>query len=669
MESAVRKKRVLYHSDFALAKTGFGKIARNILGYLHGTGKYDLMAYCCGMPENSPALEQTPWKSEATIPTSPAVQQRMQQDPNFARIVSYGSERIDHCVQTFKPDVLVMAQDPWSFDYVFEKQWLNKITPLLWTTLDSLPILPSALEKASKIKNYWVWASFAEKAMKKLGHSHIKTVPGGLETKNFYRLDDSKRKELRKKFNIDDDCFCVISLFRNQLRKLVPNMLQGFAEFKRRNPGIKAKLIFHTHLSEGWQVARLAKEYGVDYKDILVTYICRNCNEYEVKSFDDRATPHEVDEQGRPRIDKDGKFIEKPLQLQDKDCKYCGAQKAQITTNVALGVGEKELNEIYNLADCALFAFTSGGMEIGCYEAKLTELPTLITNYSCGEDLCETAAYSLPLDYSTYWEHGTEFEKASTYPSSIAKQLDKVYKMKPQDRRTWGRKAREWVINRCSIEVIGKIFEDFIDNAPFVDENDPKNFMAGEEKQWNPQAQLPPTNSDEEFVKAAYWEILDAKDVEFSSPDLQNWVSQLKNGLGRDKLENTFRNIAAQELQKKQTISIEDLLDKNGKKRFLLVCKESAGDLFCLSSILESLKHSYLDTDIYLGCDIQYFDLFNGNPHIHKLLAYAPWMESELYCTGQGKTKGYFDYYCFATTDTQRHLSYLTHNKINLKLQ
>ena len=32
--------------------------------------------------------------------------------------------------------------------------------------------------------------------------------------------------------------------------------------------------------------------------------------------------------------------------------------------------------------------FTSGGMEIPIFEAKLTELVTLVTNYSCGEDSC-----------------------------------------------------------------------------------------------------------------------------------------------------------------------------------------------------------------------------------------------------------------------------------------
>ena len=35
------KKKVLIHSDFPLAKTGFGKNCRNIMEYLYKTNKYE----------------------------------------------------------------------------------------------------------------------------------------------------------------------------------------------------------------------------------------------------------------------------------------------------------------------------------------------------------------------------------------------------------------------------------------------------------------------------------------------------------------------------------------------------------------------------------------------------------------------------------------------------
>jgi hypothetical protein len=66
----MKKKKVLFHTDFSLVNTGFGKNAKNVLTYLYKTGKYDLVHYCCGSPENSPELLRTPWRSIGSVPAN-----------------------------------------------------------------------------------------------------------------------------------------------------------------------------------------------------------------------------------------------------------------------------------------------------------------------------------------------------------------------------------------------------------------------------------------------------------------------------------------------------------------------------------------------------------------------------------------------------------------------
>ena len=112
--------------------------------------------------------------------------------------------------------------------------------------------------------------------------------------------------------------------------------------------------------------------------------------------------------------------------------------------------------------------FTSGGQEIPIQEAKLTELITLVTSYSCGEDSCEEGSESIPLDWSEYREPQTEFIKASTCPISIAASIDTVYSMEATEKREKEKKGRQWALDNFSVEVIGKFFEDFIDNAPEI---------------------------------------------------------------------------------------------------------------------------------------------------------------------------------------------------------
>ena len=104
---------------------------------------------------------------------------------------------IDKAIYELKPDVYLGIEDIWAFRGFFDKPWWNKVHCIIHTTLDSLPILPDAVEAADKIKNYYVWASFAEKALNKIGHNHVKTIRGSIETQNFFRFDNQDRNKLR----------------------------------------------------------------------------------------------------------------------------------------------------------------------------------------------------------------------------------------------------------------------------------------------------------------------------------------------------------------------------------------------------------------------------------------------------------------------------------------
>jgi len=439
----MKKKKVFLHTDYSLAVTGFGKVCKYLCEYLYKTGKYDIVNFAVGTMDGTPDLERTPWKTIGAV-NNQVVQNIKQANVPQAqeqidRLAGYGAYGIDEAVKREKPDIVFSVQDIWGIDFTLTHYWASQIPIVLSTTLDSLPILPSAIEAAKKCKNFWSWADFATQAMRKVkGCEHVQTVRGPIDTSLFYRLPDSKRRELRTKLGIHQDCFIVGFVFRNQLRKSVPNLLEGFKLFQKENPRLNTKLLLHTHFGEGWNIHRMADEYGLDKNDIVTTYVCKACQEYEVK----------------------------PFAGQDLVCKHCRTDKAQVTTQPGIGVSDSALNEVFNLMDVYCHPFTSGGQEIPIQQAKLTELITLVTNYSCGEDSCQPEAASLALDWAEYREAGTEFIKASTYPSSICKQLTKVLAMKPFQRREMGAKARQWVIDNFSIEKIGKFFEDFIDHLP-----------------------------------------------------------------------------------------------------------------------------------------------------------------------------------------------------------
>tara|TARA_B100000497_G_C7696215_1_gene425468 strand:+ start:5240 stop:7126 length:1887 start_codon:yes stop_codon:yes gene_type:complete len=627
------KKKVVIHSNFCKAFTGFGKNKKNILRYLYDTGKYELFELANGLQWEDPRTKLVPWECRGVTP-SPA--QLSALDAKSRRAEGYGYTLVDKAVKEFKPDVYIGIEDIWAFNNYHHKPWWNKVNCMVWTTLDSLPILPQAIQYAPKIKNYFVWASFAEKAMQEMGYDHVKTLRGSLDTENFYRMSDEEREKLRLGHGISDE-FIVGFVFRNQLRKSVPNLLEGFKQFKADNPDSKAKLLLHTHWGEGWDIKSLMDEKGMSNIDVLTTYVCGSCNKYYISPFKGQQT----------------------------DCPSCGSKKSVNTTNTKKGVSEEQLNEIYNLMDVYCHPFTSGGQEIPIQEAKLTELVTLVTNYSCGEDSCSEESGGFPLDWSEYREPGTQFIKASTDPEHIHSMLEHVYGMTEAEKAEMGAKSRKWVIDNFSIEVIGKKLESIIDNMPDVD-YDYETTHKVMDADYNPPEGL---NSDEYIIDL--YENIVKEDVDRRSTGFKHWKGELAKGMKGEALLAHFKGIAQKHNLDAGKPKLEDLLDDDEGERIAIVIPESETDVLLVNSLLGQLKKNYKQYNIYIFTKPEYFDFVEDNPSVHKILPYKKELDNTFSLEGRGGEKGMFEMVFYPSVTTQKNPCYihngLSKNQFSLK--
>ena len=558
-----KKKKILYHSNFSGSKTGFGRHSRAILTHLYKTGKYEICEYGTGMMWDDPRAALVPWKCHGVLPNdsrelSYLVRPDGGKDDFRERLVHYGAHNIDKIIREEKPDIYIGVEDIWAFNGYWDKKWWNKINCLIHTTLDSLPILPTAIDAAPKIKNYWVWAKFAEDALHKLGHSHVKTIHGAIDTKLFFKLPEHERLVLRRNNNLPENAFVVGFVFRNQQRKSVHKLIEGFQEFSRKNK-VNAYLLLHTFWEEGWDIGRIIKEFSVPPEKVLTTYICRHCHNYEVK----------------------------PFQQKDSDCRFCGVKmdpkfmgnhfmdgnrKGMVTTSTMYGVTESQLNEIYNLMDVYAHPFTSGGQEIPVQEAKLTELITLVTNYSCGTEYSTPQSGGMPLDWDEYREPDSHFIKATTKSYSIAKNLEKVFLMKPEKRLEMGKIARRFVLNNCSIEVVGKDYEDFIDSCPDVEwDFDLKEPLK------NTKYPMPTESDNLLWIKDLYKNIL----LMDTDPGVDYWLKEIEKGVSRDLIYNYFIDEAKRLNANAEEYNLEKIFDKDDYgRRILYVMPESIGDCF-----------------------------------------------------------------------------------------
>lgn len=632
----MKRKKVVIHSNHCKAFTGFGKHKKNILIYLQKTGKYELIEFSNGKQWGDPNLKKLPWKAEGSLPADKEVLKKLQQDPQLANRASYGAETIDDLIAKEKPDVYIGIEDIWAFPGYTEKTWWNKINCMIWTTLDSLPILPDAVKAAPSIKNYYTWAGFAQKSLNDLGQDHVKTLRGSIETDHFFKLSQEKKDSIRLKHKISQKTFVIGFVFRNQLRKSVPNLLEGFKMFCEKNPTCDAKLLLHTHWGEGWDIPRLLKEKDIDSSKILTTYYCKECGEYEIKSFAG----------------------------ENLDCRFCGSEKTQSTTHTTHGVDESQLNEIYNMMNVYCHPFTSGGQEIPIQEAKLTELVTLVTNYSCGEDSCVPQAKSLPLKWTEYREPGTQFIKASTDPKSICQQLNKVYTMDSKKLEKMGSAARKFVIDNYSIEVIGKKLEEIIDKMPEVDWD-----FNLEIQDRDPNYDPPHIESDAEWISDLYKNILK---VETSPEDEghKHWMQRLKDDLNREDVLKYFKSVADKENKENKKVDLISFLDEDDEdKRLLVVMPERIGDVYLCTSLLPNIKKQYPELNIYFATRPQYFEVLDGNKYIHKCIPYHDSLANLPLMEGQGNNKGYFEMVFIPFLGTQRIVNFPHNGKDKIQFE
>ena len=209
--------------------------------------------------------------------------------------------------------------------------------------------------------------------------------------------------------------------------------------------------------------------------------------------------------------------------------------------------------------------FTSGGQEIPVQEAKLAELITLVTNYSCGEDCCTDESSGLPLSWAEYREPGTQFIKASTNPDSISKQLSSVYNMSPDLRSEIGKKARNFVLNNYSIDVIGPKLEKIIDRMPEVN----WDFYFTEEER-DPNYNPPDIESTSDWIVDIYKNILK---VELDDTDAghKHWMAQISKGMTRADVLKYFKKVALKENQDISEDGIEKYLGDEGRDNRIAV--------------------------------------------------------------------------------------------------
>ena len=143
------------------------------------------------------------------------------------------------CYTDLQSDLLITLKEPWVFRRIFQEAM--NFVPIV--PIDHQPVAEDIilrLQTAFKVitvSRFGQW----ELRNKKIESTYI---PHGCS--DVYKRYPERKDEWRKMWFFDRDEFVVGIVCRNQARKMIPQMLRGYARFQELNPDVKSHLMLWT---------------------------------------------------------------------------------------------------------------------------------------------------------------------------------------------------------------------------------------------------------------------------------------------------------------------------------------------------------------------------------------------------------------------------------------
>jgi hypothetical protein len=246
--------------------------------------------------------------------------------------------------------------------------------------------------------------------------------------------------------------------------------------------------------------------------------------------------------------------------------------------------------------------------------------------------------------------------------------MKKICEMKKDRKKEMERHSREWALKNYSVSVNGGKIENFIDSQEFIE--DEQAWADKEVKNINPKAEIQNIDDDLQWILQLYNKILDSH-PDLNDDGVRHWMMQIERGMPRQNIELYFRDVANKDLQKESPQTLDVLFDGSDKsnklKRLLIVQPQSAGDIFIVTSLLESIRSKFAKDKwkIYFACEPKFFEILAGNKSIDKVIPYNHIMDNQIIMEGHGDHNGYVDICLNPYFSTQKLLNY-THNSYSI---
>ena len=339
------KITILWYGDSPAVRTGFGRVSYEFLKRLHATGKY--IIYALGINDKG---DDTPLKRLPNFHIIPCSD--LQHDP-------YGLQKLPEVLSKVQPDVIISLNDIWVWlgderhgnrDHWLWKhirQYSPKSRWIGYFPIDGSPLDEEWLRMMKLMHKAVTYSKYGIQIIKDHDPDlDARLIYHGVDCETFNPIGDAMKNEVRKQMNVPEDAFLIGCVSRNQPRKNMPRLLHIFKLFSE-GYGKCEKCGYFRQLDEP-RCELCGCESIVDIhkgKEDAMLYLHMNL-------MDSRGY-------NLPKVMRDFKFKRSII--------------FRPQHNVAHGVPEQELNNLYNVMDVHMlstFCFTGDTVVQSEDEAK-----------------------------------------------------------------------------------------------------------------------------------------------------------------------------------------------------------------------------------------------------------------------------------------------------------
>tara|TARA_B100000519_G_scaffold180438_1_gene171956 strand:+ start:281 stop:1957 length:1677 start_codon:yes stop_codon:yes gene_type:complete len=433
----MRKKRILFCGEATFLNTGYATYNREILTYLHSTGKYELAELSAYGELNDARGDSIPWRFYGAMPNTHSEPKSSQDEINeysSKATNQFGEWAFERVCLDFLPDIVCDIRDFWMLDFAERSPYRPYFKWCIMPTVDARPQARqwiSTYQSADACLTYSDWAGGILEDQSGGKINYLGSAPPSAHPA--YQPKD--KKELREKYDLDPDAKIIGTVMRNQRRKLYPDLFEAFKMFLDKSEDKNFYLYCHTSYPDlGWDIPELLHQHGIASK-VLFTYICPETRMPFVSIFR-------------------GAVTESP---------YTNKFNAELSS-VKSGASYEQLSDIINLFDLYVQYANSEGFGLPQVEAAACGVPVMSTDYSAMESVIRKLGGTPLPPQALYKELETGCFRAVPNNENTAKEFLKFFSKTDEERKYDIENTRKNFEEFYQWDKSGKVWESYFDS-------------------------------------------------------------------------------------------------------------------------------------------------------------------------------------------------------------